>query len=246
MTPKLSLQPKVLLDLLRNQYSARNRDQTMDEKRSLLGVNEHRSPSLTMSLSARRYFAAGLLFYIGLGTALCAGGWCLFKRLGVNPVVDSVADHRSTVLTGLWLSRMDEQGRLTQHLQSYSAIYCPNTHIVTLIKPILTVFSSIGAIWKLSAQEGQWHTAQQKLVLHHQVLLEQFSAADKRVLSTLHTQYLNLQLDAQTATTLAPVRWIQPEQWLTGVGAYIDFRARMLSIHSQLRVEFRSKPIVAN
>ena len=49
------------VDLLRNEYGARNRDQTMDEKRSLLGVNAHRSPSLTMSSSARRYFAAGLV-----------------------------------------------------------------------------------------------------------------------------------------------------------------------------------------
>ena len=49
------------LDLLRNQYSARDRGQTTDEKRSLLGVNEHHSPSLTTSSGARRNFAEGLL-----------------------------------------------------------------------------------------------------------------------------------------------------------------------------------------
>ena len=60
------------LDLLRKEYSARNRGQTTDEKRSLLAVNEHRSPSLTTSSCARRHFAEGLLSRFRTTTGLVA------------------------------------------------------------------------------------------------------------------------------------------------------------------------------
>ena len=72
------ISPRFTRPLLRNQYSARNLGQTTDEKRSLLAVNAHRSPSLTLIPSERRPFAEGLLLLLLI---CCPIVWAKTSRL---------------------------------------------------------------------------------------------------------------------------------------------------------------------
>lgn len=121
-------------------------------------------------------------------------------------------------------------GRHQQQLRARRMEHLPDTDVLTLSAPHLTVYRD-GRPWQASAEQGRIATGGERVTLNGDVRLEQ---GGPRPLQ-LRTRTLQIYPERQYAETTAPLTLTSPEARVEAIGLEADMRRQKLTLLSNVR-----------
>lgn len=192
-------------------------------------------------MTASLFERASALLALGLMAALALAAW-LLTELALRPVWDS--SYRSSTrlnaqITGVALTRIDDKG------QSRFQIVSPTLSLfedgsAEMNNPVMLALRDDGPPVQARASKASVSASQNEVLLSGQALISR-DAYGKESEIRIATDWVQFDINAQTAQTKAPVRVNQGNILLTGVGMKFNQKTEQIEVLSQSQMVLPGK-----
>lgn len=181
-----------------------------------------------MSPPSIRWRTAVILFLLACALA---SGWSVWTMS--HPVDDGVLRTRPDyVLRDFEVTSLDKQGKESFTLRGPELQRNPTDQTLQLATPQFLVPDRAGRYWDLRAQQGFVPAGGNHLELRGQVRAD--SPPETPPITRIRTDWLNLDLQKNQASTTAKVTITRPGLTMQGTGLEADFDHQQVSLLSQV------------
>ncbi|MBM3375430.1 MAG: LPS export ABC transporter periplasmic protein LptC [Betaproteobacteria bacterium] len=194
-------------------------------------------------MTASLFERVSALLALGLMAALALAAW-LLTELALSPVWDS--SYRSSTklnaqITGAELTQTDERGQTRFQIASPSLSLFEDGS-AEMSNPVMLALRNDGPPVRAHASKALVSANQNEVMLTGQALISR-DAYDKESAIRIATDWVQFDINAQTAQTKAPVRVNQGNILLTGVGMKFNQKTEQIEVLSQSQMVLPGKGI---
>jgi len=184
-------------------------------------------------MTASLFERASALLSLGLLAALALAAW-LLTELALRPIWDS--NYRSSTklnaqVTRAEITQTDQKGR-TQFQIATPTLSLFEDGSAEMNSPVMLALRDDGPPVQARANKGLVSANQNEVMLTGQALISR-DAYDKESEIRIATDWVQFDINAQTAQTKAPVRVNQGNILLTGVGMKFNQKTEQIEVLSQ-------------
>lgn len=168
----------------------------------------------------------------------------LWAELMPSPQYSDLTEQQTTLPDGYMMDivvrHYDQGGQLRQQLQAKLATHTPYGNVIHYDHPQITLLSTTGNNWQLSADGGASKQGKEIIELEKQVrLFRPGSQHNPETLAT--TNKLTANTDLKTLSTHDTVRIEQPNLVITGTGLQGDLKSGELHTLSNTKTTFKRR-----
>jgi len=194
-------------------------------------------------MTASLFERVSALLALGLMAALALAAW-LLTELALSPVWDS--SYRSSTklnaqITGAELTQTDERGQTRFQIASPSLSLFEDGS-AEMSNPVMLALRNDGPPVRAHASKALVSANQNEVMLTGQALISR-DAYDKESAIRIATDWVQFDINSQTAQTKAPVRVNQGNILLTGVGMKFNQKTEQIEVLSQSQMVLPGKGI---
>ncbi|MGD9945755.1 MAG: LPS export ABC transporter periplasmic protein LptC [Burkholderiaceae bacterium] len=186
--------------------------------------------------------AAGLSLLLLLALAGATYYLAEIAMRQTGPGVERVLGHEPDYFVeGLVFTRINQRGDPVFRISAERMLHYADDDSTAYTKPVAVSLDPSKPRLTLRADEGSSDAGGNETHLHGNVIMER-AATPSEPAMVATTEQLVLHSDTEIAVTDLPVRVVQGESVLTGVGMEFNNAARSLRVDSQVRITWQPRP----